>query len=100
MTNPFTLSLQVEFHGLSGLVKFDPAGVRSNFTVDVVSLVDAGLVPLGRWTTKDGFTASGADNRTRIVPSIKNQNLIVTTLTVSTAPDRAASCVNLAGSLM
>ncbi|XP_043213245.1 glutamate receptor ionotropic, kainate 2-like [Amphibalanus amphitrite] len=69
----------VEVLGLTGLVRFDTTGVRSHFSLDVVTLLDEGLVPLGRWTP-EGFSASGADNRTRVVPSIKNQNLTVTTL--------------------
>ncbi|KAF0287223.1 Glutamate receptor ionotropic, kainate 2 [Amphibalanus amphitrite] len=77
----YTRRPQVEVLGLTGLVRFDTTGVRSHFSLDVVTLLDEGLVPLGRWTP-EGFSASGADNRTRVVPSIKNQNLTVTTLLV------------------
>ena len=79
--------------GLTGTVGFDnEAGVRSNFSLDVVQLVDdvdvvdlGGLKKLGSWSP-DGFTTAGVDSRPRTPPSIKNQNLIVTTLIVSCQP--------------
>ncbi|XP_048512589.1 glutamate receptor ionotropic, kainate 2-like [Athalia rosae] len=44
-----------EMRGLTGLIKFDPAGYRSNFELDVVSLTDEGLVKIGMWNTSNGI---------------------------------------------
>ncbi|XP_037079168.1 glutamate receptor ionotropic, kainate 2-like [Pollicipes pollicipes] len=69
----------VEVEGLTGLVRFDTLGQRSSFSLDVLSVLEEGLAPLGRWGP-DGFSIVGSDSRTRQTPSIRNQNLIVTTL--------------------
>jgi hypothetical protein len=39
-----------EFNGLSGLIKFDSQGLRSQFYLDVLELQPTGLEPIGNTT--------------------------------------------------
>ncbi|XP_011690717.1 PREDICTED: glutamate receptor ionotropic, kainate 2-like isoform X2 [Wasmannia auropunctata] len=44
-----------QIYGLSGVIKFDTAGFRSEFQLDVVNLGNEGLYKVGRWETNFGF---------------------------------------------
>lgn len=48
--------LQSELNGMSGLVKFDHAGFRSNFVLDIVELsFESGLTKKGTWNSTEGL---------------------------------------------
>ncbi|XP_063826752.1 glutamate receptor ionotropic, kainate 2-like isoform X1 [Ostrinia nubilalis] len=77
----------VEIDGLTGLVKFDEEGFRSDFEIDVLELMAHGLEKVGSWTGEDGYT----ETRTIIPPvepegseSMKGKHFIV--LTALSAP--------------
>ncbi|XP_070167336.1 glutamate receptor ionotropic, kainate 2-like isoform X1 [Polyergus mexicanus] len=44
-----------QINGLSGVIKFDTAGFRSEFQLDIVSLKNQGLRKIGRWETNIGI---------------------------------------------
>ncbi|KAL0830572.1 hypothetical protein ABMA28_002724 [Loxostege sticticalis] len=77
----------VEIDGLTGLVKFDEEGFRSDFEVDILEVMAHGLEKVGSWTGEDGYT----ETRTFIPPvepegseSMKGKHFIV--LTALSAP--------------
>lgn len=45
---------QTETRGLTGLVKFDRDGFRSNIELDIVHLSEDGLVKIGEWNSTAG----------------------------------------------
>ena len=76
----------VFFSGLSGVIKFDTYGMRTDFAMEVLELQDTGLEPCGTWTNIDGLnmtreqditTASNPvnimANKTFVVTLIENQ---------------------------
>lgn len=42
--------------GLTGVIKFDNQGFRSDFTLDVIELGLDGLVQIGSWNTTEGYS--------------------------------------------
>ncbi|XP_026823599.1 glutamate receptor ionotropic, kainate 2 isoform X2 [Ooceraea biroi] len=42
-------------HGLTGMIKFDTAGFRSEFQLDIVTLSNKGLEKIGKWETNLGI---------------------------------------------
>ncbi|XP_065225873.1 glutamate receptor ionotropic, kainate 2-like [Planococcus citri] len=42
-----------KFSGLTGEIKFDYEGFRSEFSVDIVELSESGIVKVGKWSTTD-----------------------------------------------
>ncbi|KAF6211502.1 hypothetical protein GE061_012014 [Apolygus lucorum] len=50
-----------EQEGLSGLVKFDNEGFRSEIVLEIVELVQEGLQVKGNWSKQDGVTIHYAD---------------------------------------
>lgn len=44
-------SFQSEMEGLTGLIKFDTAGFRSNFQLDIVRVTENGLKKIGIWNS-------------------------------------------------
>ena len=71
--------------GLTGVIKFDQHGLRSNFELEIVELKKDGLVKVGTWTEMNGvnFTRNFTESYTEIVESLQNKTLIVTTIFVS-----------------
>ena len=71
--------------GLTGVIKFDQHGLRSNFELEIVELKKDGLVKVGTWTEQNGvnFTRNFTESYTEIVESLQNKTLIVTTIFVS-----------------
>ena len=71
--------------GLSGRIKFDGAGFRSDFTLDNVELEREGLVKVGTWDPSNGanFTRNYSKTTTEVVESLQNKTLIVSTILVS-----------------
>ena len=77
--------LQVEMKGLTGTIKFDQHGLRTDFTLEIVELKKDGLVKVGYWNEKYGvnFTRNFTESYSEIVESLQNKTLIVTTIYVS-----------------
>jgi len=77
--------LQVEMKGLTGTIKFDQHGLRTDFELEVVELRVDGLNKVGVW--KDGvginFTRNYTESYSEIVESLQNKTLVVTTIYVS-----------------
>ena len=48
----------VKMDGLTGKVKFDKSGLRTDFTLDIVELKRHGLEKVGSWHEKDGIKFS------------------------------------------
>ena len=72
--------------GLTGTIKFDQHGLRSDFALEVVELKKGGLVKVGVWRESTGvnFTRNFTESYTEIVESLQNKTLIVTTINVRT----------------
>lgn len=72
--------------GLTGIIKFDHQGFRSDFMLDIIELNNKeGLKKIGTWNSTKGinFTRSYGDVYTQIVENLQNKTFIVTTLLVS-----------------
>ncbi|XP_049872847.1 glutamate receptor ionotropic, kainate 2-like isoform X2 [Pectinophora gossypiella] len=48
----------MEFDGMTGLVKFDEEGFRSDFEIDVIELMGHGFDKVAKWTAEDGLVGS------------------------------------------
>ncbi|XP_011872466.1 PREDICTED: glutamate receptor ionotropic, kainate 2-like [Vollenhovia emeryi] len=73
----------VEMTGLTGIIKFDHQGFRSDFVLDIIELNNKeGLKKIGTWNSTKGinFTRSYGDVYTQIVESLQNKTFIVTTI--------------------
>lgn len=46
---------QMEVDGLTGIIKFDEDGFRSEIEIDVLEIMSYGLEKVGTWTLEDGF---------------------------------------------
>ena len=70
--------------GLSGKIKFDAAGFRSDFQLEIVELKKEGLVKVGSWDPTNGanFPRNFTKITTGIVESLHNKTLIVSTILV------------------
>ena len=75
---------QVEMKGLTGTIKFDQHGLRSDFTLEIVELKKDGLIKVGVWMENMGvnFTRNFTENYNEIVDSLQNKTLVVTTIFV------------------
>lgn len=72
--------------GLTGLIKFDHQGFRSDFMLDIIELNNKeGLKKIGVWNSTEGvnFTRTFGDVYTQIVESLQNKTFIVSTILVS-----------------
>ena len=76
--------IQVEMTGLTGTIKFDQHGLRTDFTLEIVELKKDGLVKVGVWMEKTGcnFTRNFTEDYKEIEDSLQNKTLIVTTVFV------------------
>ncbi|XP_036138978.1 glutamate receptor ionotropic, kainate 2 isoform X3 [Monomorium pharaonis] len=73
----------VEMTGLTGIIKFDHQGFRSDFVLDIIELNNKeGLKKIGTWNSTKGinFTRSYGEVYTQIVENLQNKTFIVTTL--------------------
>lgn len=77
--------MQIEIEGLSGLIKFDNQGFRTNVQFDVISLREDGIKTIGTWNSTVGlnFTRAYHETYTEIVESLQNRHFIITTILVS-----------------
>ena len=57
--------------GLTGKIKFDQHGIRSDFVLEIVELKKDGLIKVGEWNEKSGvnFTRNFTESYTEIVES-------------------------------
>lgn len=72
--------------GLTGTIKFDHQGFRSDFILDIIELNNKeGLKKIGTWNSTKGinFTRSYKEEYTQIVENLQNKTFIVTTILVS-----------------
>ncbi|XP_048485517.1 glutamate receptor ionotropic, kainate 2 [Plutella xylostella] len=72
----------VEIKGLTGVIKFDHQGFRSDFSLDIIELTREGLQKAGTWNSSEGvnYTRSYGENQKQIVEILQNKTLIVTTI--------------------
>lgn len=70
--------------GLTGVIKFDHQGFRSDFTLDIIELNREGLKKIGTWNSTEGvnFTRTYREVYTQIVEIIQNKTFVVTTILV------------------
>ncbi|XP_054269962.1 glutamate receptor ionotropic, kainate 2 isoform X2 [Macrosteles quadrilineatus] len=89
----------VEMRGLTGVIKFDNQGFRSNFVLDIVELTKEGLTKIGTWNSTEGvnFTRTYGEVYTQIVESLQNKTFIVTTILSSPYCMRKDSSEKLTG---
>jgi ionotropic glutamate receptor len=75
----------VEMRGLTGVIKFDHQGFRSDFVLDIIELSKEGLKKIGTWNSTEGvnFTRTYGEAYTQIVEIIQNKTFVVTTILVS-----------------
>ncbi|KAK9498544.1 hypothetical protein O3M35_003153 [Rhynocoris fuscipes] len=72
----------VEMRGLTGVIKFDNQGFRSNFELDIIELTKNGLQKIGSWNSTEGinFTRTYNEMIHQIVENLSNKTMIVTTI--------------------
>ena len=72
--------------GLTGRIRFDTLGFRSDFDLDIIELKKEGLVKVGAWSQAAGanFTRNYTESYSEIVESLHNKTLKITTILVST----------------
>ncbi|KAL7304729.1 hypothetical protein TKK_0002966 [Trichogramma kaykai] len=69
--------------GLTGTIKFDNQGFRSDFTLEIMELnTKNGLEEIGSWNSSFGinFTRSFREVYTQMIDSLQNKSFIVTTI--------------------
>lgn len=76
--------LKVEMRGLTGVIKFDHQGFRSDFVLDIIELSKEGLKKIGTWNSTEGvnFTRTYGEIYTQIVEIIQNKTFVVSTILV------------------
>ncbi|XP_043469345.1 glutamate receptor ionotropic, kainate 2 isoform X3 [Leptopilina heterotoma] len=90
----------VEMTGLSGIIKFDHQGFRSDFVLDIIELnTKDGVKKIGTWNSTKGvnFTRSYGEVYTEIVESLQNKTFTVTTILSAPYCMRKDSSVQLVG---
>lgn len=72
--------------GLTGKIKFDSSGFRSDFQLDIIELTKDGLEKVGFWSLDSGanFTRNFTQMYTDLIQSLHNTTLVVTTILVRT----------------
>ncbi|CAH2241761.1 jg16325 [Pararge aegeria aegeria] len=58
----------MELDGLTGMIKFDEEGIRSELEVDILEVMAHGFEKVGSWTTEDGYTESR-----KIIPPVEQE---------------------------
>lgn len=74
--------------GLTGVIKFDNQGFRSNFELEIIELTKNGLQKIGSWNSTEGinFTRTYNEMIHQIVENLSNKTMIVTTILVIVLP--------------
>uniref|UniRef100_A0A1Y1KNL0 Ionotropic glutamate receptor C-terminal domain-containing protein n=2 Tax=Photinus pyralis TaxID=7054 RepID=A0A1Y1KNL0_PHOPY len=60
--------------GLTGLIKFDHKGFRSEFNLNIIQLKEGGIAKIGTWSPKDGIKM---DNSSMFKDNLKEKHLNV-----------------------
>ncbi|XP_076267894.1 kainate-type ionotropic glutamate receptor subunit 1D [Rhynchophorus ferrugineus] len=89
----------VEMRGLTGVIKFDHQGFRTDFMLDVIELTRDGLKKIGTWNSSEGvnFTRTYGEAYTQIVEIIQNKTFVVTTILSSPYVMRKEASEKLTG---
>ncbi|XP_068908894.1 glutamate receptor ionotropic, kainate 2 isoform X4 [Tenebrio molitor] len=89
----------VEMRGLTGVIKFDHQGFRSDFVLDIIELSKEGLKKIGTWNSTEGvnFTRTYGEAYTQIVEIIQNKTFVVTTILSSPYVMRKEASEKLTG---
>ena len=84
----------VEMDGLTGKVKFNQRGLRTDFTLEIIELKKHGLERVGTWHDQRGieFSRNFTETYSEIVESLQNKTLVVTTIRVRTPYQGDKSC--------
>lgn len=63
--------------GLTGLIKFDHEGFRTDIQLDIVEVTAEGLVKKGSWNTSEGinFTQTIIESEEEVVSSLDMRNV-------------------------
>lgn len=71
---------------MSGTVQFDQEAKRSDFTLEIVELVETGIISVGKWNTSHGLFINRTSQALTAEDEgiLKNQSFIVITCLVST----------------
>lgn len=83
----WSLLCQTVVQGLTGDVKFDNQGYRTNFAVDVVELTSSGIAKIATWNSTDGLNISRKFEAAGVIEdggTLRNKTFIVLTTLVST----------------
>lgn len=69
---------------MTGVIKFDNQGFRTDFELDVVEVNKEGLSKIGTWNSSQGinFTRSFVESYSNIVDNLHNKTLVVTLILV------------------
>lgn len=70
----------ISFHGVTGLVSFDPNGLRTGIVMSVMTITETGLSTIATWSEEKGLTATDEFYSHYVMLSMKNKDLIVTTV--------------------
>ncbi|XP_076352002.1 glutamate receptor ionotropic, kainate 2-like isoform X2 [Tachypleus tridentatus] len=75
--------LKIAARGLTGEIKFDKYGFRSEFNLKLIDLTHAGLQEVGDWNLNVGIRITGNSTKAfeEVKASLKNKTLVITTLT-------------------
>ena len=79
------------YSGLSGLIKFDTYGMRTDFSMEVLELQDTGLEPVGTWSNIDGLNMSRESEVTTMANPINimaNKTFVVTLIENQVVPSK------------
>lgn len=89
----------VEMKGLTGVIKFDHQGFRSDFSLDIVELSKDGLRKVGTWNSTEGvnYTRTYGESQKEIVEILQNKTLVVTIILSSPYVMRKEASEKLTG---
>ena len=84
LTLLFFSALKVEMDGLTGRIKFDSLGFRTDFDLEIVELRKDGLFKVGTWNTLTGtnYTRNYTEAYSDVIESLGNRTLTITTIRV------------------
>lgn len=77
-------NFQSVIQGLTGEVKFDNQGLRTNFAVDIIELTWSGIAKVGVWNATEGLNITRNQITSSIIDdgSLKNKTFVVITALV------------------
>lgn len=80
----FQYNFQSVVNGLTGEIKFDNQGLRTNFALDIIELTSSGIAKVGQWNASEGLNITRNYEATSNIDdgSLKNKTFIVLTALV------------------